>query len=151
MGIKLIKARTSNDKRMVKNMVLRMMSELKGFGVSYGDKYNRQRTPYLIVENGAVLGTFSIIRKKGHYPGLFRLYIKPHYRRKGIGKRLFIKLGEIMLNYGSKTTYFWCDENNEVGHKFYSKLDGCEKDGEIDPINGIGYKYTVKEKEIENK
>lgn len=89
------------------------------------------------VKNDEVLGysCFNLEDKSGNFDSeLISLYIKPTFKRKGIGTNLLKETAKELLNKGKSNMIIWCLKENKAGINFYEKLSGkkvIEKDAKI--------------------
>ena len=66
---------------------------------------------------------------------LMAIYVKPNYKYKGIGSKLFNYIVNDFKNKGKRKMILWCLKDNEPSKKFYTKMGGiivAEKDAKID-------------------
>ena len=50
------------------------------------------------------------------------LYVRPVFRKQGIGEALLMKLAAIATQKNIQRIYVWCIKENEQGKKFYEKM-----------------------------
>lgn len=75
---------------------------------------------YLIMWNGKFIGSFLLGNSFNKFKYLQRLYIKENFRGKGIGRKLFKTIFEIMLDEGNGLTISVSDKNM-YAKNFYIK------------------------------
>ena len=56
------------------------------------------------------------------------LYIKPDYRRNGLGEETLKKIGLIAKEKGILRIEMWCLKNNSIGQDFYKKYNARKID-----------------------
>lgn len=78
---------------------------------------------------GFLIYTYSNINRAFHLSSLLHidhLYVKPCYRKSGIGESLIQELKNRAKNEGANRLELWCLVSNETGNAFYKKI-GAEK------------------------
>ncbi len=83
---------------------------------------------------GFILYTFADLNRSFHLAPLVyvdHIYVKPHYRKKGIGRNLIDHLKNLSKKKGVNRIELLCMKNNSCGQQFYKSL-GVEKIDFID-------------------
>ena len=78
------------------------------------------------------------------------IYIKPEYKFKGIGTKMFNYITNDMINNNKTKMVLWCLKENEPSKKFYTKMGGkltSEKEVTIDNkiYFEVSFVYNLKE------
>ncbi len=55
-------------------------------------------------------------------------YIKPEYRRNGLGQSMLARIGQIAKEKGILRIEMWCVKSNTIGQNFYSKQKAKKAD-----------------------
>ena len=81
---------------------------------------------------------------------LMAIYIKPEYKFKGIGTKMFNYITNDMINNNKTKMVLWCLKENEPSKKFYTKMGGkltSEKEVTIDNkiYFEVSFVYNLKE------
>lgn len=93
--------------------------------------YLKKKYPiFAISDNGRYIG-YAVIRIDDDVVWLESIYVRPEYRRKGIGKMLFDRAEAIASEYGNDTLYQYVHPNNEdminfLNHNNYNVLNLIE-------------------------
>ena len=72
---------------------------------------------FAVSDNGKYVG-YGVCRIEDDVVWLESIYVRPEYRRKGIGKMLFDKAASIAKDYGNETLYQYVHPNNDTMIRF---------------------------------
>lgn len=72
-------------------------------------------------ENENIIGFCNIEVKDNDKAELLRIYLKPLYIGKGIGKKLLLLGEEFLISKGIKKLYCYAHKENKLGRQFYLK------------------------------
>ena len=72
-------------------------------------------------ENESIIGFCNIEVKDNDKAELLRIYLKPSYIGKGVGKKLLLLGEEFLTSKGVKKLYCYAHKENKLGQQFYLK------------------------------
>ena len=81
---------------------------------------DRKYPIYAISDNGRYIG-YCVIRIEDGVVWLESIYVRPEYRRKGVGRMLFDKAQSVAEEYGNDTLYQYVHPNNHAMLNFLKK------------------------------
>ena len=96
---------------------------------------------YAVSDNGRYIG-YCVCRVEDDVVWLESIYVRPEYRRKGVGKMLFDKAESVAKEYGNDCLYQYVHPNNDV------MLNFLKKNG-YDVLNLIEIRKPYKEEETD--
>ena len=70
-------------------------------------------------KNGNIIGFCNIELKSDDKAELLRIYLKPSYIGKGIGKKLLLHGEEFLISKNVKKIYCYAHKENKLGRQFY--------------------------------
>lgn len=72
-------------------------------------------------ENKSIIGFCNIEIKDSDKAELLRIYLKPSYIGKGVGKKLLLHGEEFLISKAVKKLYCYAHKKNKLGRRFYLK------------------------------
>jgi GNAT superfamily N-acetyltransferase len=106
---------------------------------------------FFVYFKGEVVAYFIFCPKIETYSGkneiyLDHLYVRPAYRRKGIGRAIMAHMGRVALERGASWVEWVAVESNQDTLKFYANIGGKRKDDyKVIRLEGKALKKLAKE------
>lgn len=119
--LKIIKAKNSIHHAKVREFSTKLLDYIGGIEpVERHYHIKKSNQAYLVMWNGKFIGSFLLGNSHNKYKYLQRLFIEESFRGKGIGRKLFKTIFEIMLDECNGLTISVSDKNM-YAKNFYIK------------------------------
>lgn len=125
LGIKIIKTKKCH-RSIVRNMLKEMSDCLCKMGKRPPMRIRANKYSYVVIIDGAIIGTVSLSKEMNGYRAFYRFFIKEKYRGTGVGKLIMSKVEEMI---GDNTSLYLNVYIPNVGaRKLYEKMGYEEYD-----------------------